>query len=222
MGTAKARLEFPLKGTRALIFYHLLNNDSNAIELEEKLGINESAVRRHLDTLTADGFATYYIDSSQVGRPKKMYRVSPAGRELLPKKTSVLLSMLTKRISEVYGKQALSSLMGLVTDDFAGYLRHRGKPIATGDKDRSLREMVRLFNDLGFMASLSKKEGEYLITYRNCVFHDAMAALDGHICEMHKKVLLRSLGNCKIESEKSIFKGDNNCLQRIQFGGRTQ
>ncbi|WP_309493629.1 helix-turn-helix transcriptional regulator [Candidatus Hecatella orcuttiae] len=205
------RLGVEIKGTRELIFTYLLQGDLNAIELEKKLGINESAVRRHLSILEREGLVSPYFDRSSVGRPKKKYRLTQLGRRILPKKSDVLVALLTRRITRIYGKQALRVLMEGLSEDLAGYfLPHLPK-----DGSRRLKKMVKLFDEFGFFTSLSKRGEEYIITYRNCVFGDVIPELNGLLCVMHQGAVARILNTDRIKLEKCIVRGDDLCSQLV-------
>lgn len=206
--------KIPIKGTRALIFAHLLRKDSNAIELEGLLGINESAVRRHLDVFEKDGFVTHYFKKLTVGRPKKIYRITPYGKKLLPKRIDLLFSILSRKIVDTYGAQALKKLMDQAADALAEYFLLKGTSHATGDAEQRLRRMVKVFNEFGFLASFSKDKGEFLVTYRNCAFSDAIPALGMQLCEMHRAAVVRTIGG-EIKWEKCIARGDDICTQRV-------
>lgn len=210
--------KIPLKGTRALIFNHLLENDASAIELKKKLRINESAVRRHLDILEREGLITHYFYRASVGRPKKLYRVTPVSKELLPNRSDVLLAILGRKVADTYGKKALKSLMNLVSEDLAQYFLPPTPMESQENAERHLEEMVRLFDEFGFVASLKKCNGEFIVTYRHCVFGGAIRAFNEQLCEMHRMTVARITGG-KVQLEKSIAKGDEICSQRVILVG---
>lgn len=211
----RGEVKIPIKGTRAAIFFHLLGRESTAVELEKILGINESAIRRHLDLLERDGIISHYFDRSSVGRPKKKYRITQLGRKLLPQKTEVLVSMLTRKIESTYGREALKSLVEGISDDLAEYFLPQLARRASEDIENCLKKMINLFNKFGFFASVSKKGEQYIITYRNCVFGDLLPELGGLLCEMHRRTVAKILGVGKVELEKSMGRGDPLCSQRV-------
>ncbi|MEM3421792.1 MAG: helix-turn-helix transcriptional regulator [Candidatus Hadarchaeum sp.] len=204
-----------LKETRAAIFYHLLNKDCTAIELKKKLAINESAIRRHLDVLERDGLVSHYFQRTSIGRPKKMYRVTPLGKKLLPKKTDVLFSLLVRKIMATYGEVTLKSMIVGISDDLAASFLSLVKYRQPENVEKRLKEIVRFFDDFGFFASISKHDTEYSISYKNCVFRDVLPELGGALCEMHRRTVVKMLGTGDIKLEKCIARGDSFCSQRI-------
>lgn len=58
------------------------------LEIAQKLGISEMAVRKHIQVLEKDGFITSSIQRQTKGRPSKLYQLTSKGEDLFPKNTS--------------------------------------------------------------------------------------------------------------------------------------
>jgi predicted ArsR family transcriptional regulator len=209
------KTKMPFKGTRATIFFHLVMKESSALELKSMLSINESAVRRHLDVLEREGVISHYFEKSSMGRPKKKYRLTEFGKRLLPQRTSTLVSLLTRNLVSTYGQEALRLLIDGMAKDLAGYFLPELAVQASGNTEDYLKNMIKRFNDFGFFATISKNDGEYIVTYRNCIFREALHELGGLLCEMHRKTVEKILGKGKIIQEKTIARGGEFCVQRI-------
>jgi len=205
----------PFKGTRAAIFFYLVRKESSALELKNALGINESAVRRHLDVLERDNVISHYFEKSPMGRPKKKYRLTDFGKRLLPQRTSTLVSLLARNLVNTCGQEALRLLIERTAKDLAGYFLPELAEQAGGNIENYLKNMIKRFNDFGFFATISKKDDEYIVTYRNCIFRDALHELGGLVCEMHRKTVEKILGEGRIKQEKTIARGDEFCVQQI-------
>lgn len=209
------KIKIPFKGTRAAIFFHLVRKESSALELKSVLGINESAVRRHLDALERDGVVSHYFEKSSIGRPKKKYRLTEFGKRLLPQRTSILVSLLTRNLVSTYGQEALGLLIERMAKDLAEYFLPELAHQAHENVEDYLKNMVNHFNNFGFFATISKHNNEYIITYRNCIFSDTLPELGGLLCEMHRKTVEKILGEGTVKQEKTIARGDEFCVQRI-------
>lgn len=183
-----------------------------AIELEKKLGINESAIRRHLDGLEKDGYVEHYFRKADRGRPKKLYKISEGGRHLFPNKNDVLLSYLSETISEEYGEENLKKLLSKTAEKFANRLSNEKQ-----DFEPKLKEFVKSLNRFGFYASLSEKKNGYCIEYRNCVFGQAGHNENDYLCNMHREIVEKALPEAKI-SGRSGEEGNRTCLHRIDIG----
>lgn len=206
--------ELPLNDTRASILTQLLGGELSAIDLEDELGINESAIRRHLDTLEQMGYVEHYFKKAKKGRPKKLYRISSAGRNLFPKKTHVLFILLARRVKKEEGENTLENLLSKVAEDFAERLSPE-KP--SKDRESLLRGFVNSLEKFGFYPSLNGGGDTYYIKYRNCVFGDVREELCDQLCKMHKQIVRNVLPRCELRLKKSIEKGDNQCVHEIKF-----
>lgn len=204
----------PLKETRASILTYLLGEDLTAIGLEEKIGINESAIRRHLNTLEQDGYAEHYFEKASRGRPKKLYTITSAGRRLFPQKTHLLFILLTRIVKEKYGEENLKELLSVVADEFADRLTPE-EPIE--DKEARLKEFVNSLDEFGFFPIFSKEDGVYYIKYRNCVFGEVIEELCESLCGMHRQIVRNVIPECEVEQVQGIGEGNNPCIHKITF-----
>ncbi len=215
MEYTEPQTELPLNDTRASILTHLLGGELNALDLEEKLGINESAIRRHLDTLEQMGYVEHHFKKAKKGRPKKLYKISSAGKNLFPKKTHILFILLARRVKEEEGENSLENLLSKVAKDFAKRLSP-DKPVK--DRKSLLTGFVNSLEKFGFYPSLDYEGGNVCyIKYRNCVFEDVREELCDQLCKMHKQIVKNVLPDCELTLEKSIERGDDQCVHKIRF-----
>ena len=208
---------YPLLGeTRRLLLVNLLGKDANAIELARKLGVNESAVRRHLDALEREGLVSSRFERRERGRPKKMFFLTADGRGMFPRKSGALLSLLIQKITRRYGEEEVSSLMSAVAKDFAEKLITKE---IRGDLENRLKQLVQLLDDYGFFTSLSKRGDKYVIEYRNCIFEDVIPQFRKYVCNIDEEVTRKVAGDVGIEWKERIAEGDKRCLQIISPSG---
>lgn len=210
----KEKMGMPLHETRASILVQLLSEDLSALHLEEKLGINESAIRRHLDILEGKKYVEHYFEKAPRGRPKKLYSITEKGRGVFPQKTHLLFSYLAKSIMVEYGEGSLRELLFSVADRFAARLTPE---LTAESKEERLKNFVEYLDKFGFYPKFAEKSGDYFVTYRNCVFGEITEEFRGQLCEMHREIVRRALPSCKIEQKKSRAQGDNVCIHRLCF-----
>ena len=210
--TNEQRLSSLLTGTRKSIVANLLGKDTTAVELATILKINESAIRRHLDSLEKEGFIISRFEISGLGRPKKLYSLTSQGRNLFPRKTRELLSFLIQRVTKRYGEKEVESLMLSVAKDFAKQLLPKK---VEGTLFNRLNLLVQLLDDYGFFTSLSRQDNKFVIEYRNCVFEDVISQFGKYVCKIDEEITREIAGNVKIEWKECIAKGDRRCLQVI-------
>lgn len=90
--------------TRSKILNLLLSQDLTALDISDRLGINESAIRRHLKNLENQELVDPYFKKVKKGRPKKYFSLTDSGEDLFPRETELLLTILIKHIQKKYGK----------------------------------------------------------------------------------------------------------------------
>lgn len=210
----EAKIKLPINETRASILVQLLSEDLSALDLEEELGVNESAVRRHLDILEREDYVGHHFEKASQGRPKKLYRLTQEGREIFPQKTPLLFSLLAKSIKEEYGEGDLQELLSSAADKLATRLASQ---ITSESREERLEDLVESLDKFGFYPKFTEKEGDYFITYRNCVFGEVTGELREQLCEMHRQIVRDVISGCKIEQQKSRVRGDNLCVHRLRF-----
>ena len=199
------RLPFLLTGTRKSILANLLGKDTTAGELATVLKINESAIRRHLDSLEKEGFVASKFEISGRGRPKKTYSLTSQGRGLFPRKTRELLAFLIQRATQRYGEKEVESLMLSVAKDFSKQLVTKK---IEGSLVSRLNQLVQILDDYGFFTSLSKQGEKFVIEYRNCVFEDVISQFGKYVCKIDEEITREIAGNVNIEWKECIAKGD--------------
>ena len=217
MKEKRASLKMPSENTRTEILKHLLGNSMTALQLKEILGINESAVRRHLQKLENRNLLEHQFEKASKGRPKKYYKLTEEGRELFPKETDLLMNILIKQLEKQLSESEMESLMEKVGDDIKDYLEPDKKE---EDTEKNLKELIDNFNRLGFFCSYKKHDDEYTIEYRNCIFSDVSRRFAKYICGIHKETMEDVLGeDIDFEQTSSILGGDEVCHQVIKKEG---
>jgi len=210
---ANKRLTAPFfGGTRKSIMINLLSKDTNSVDLAKKIGINESAIRRHLETLEKEGLVYSAFERHKRGRPKKIFSVTAYGKTFFPRKSKTFISLLVQNIIQRYGEKEMETLMSLVARDFVDLLITKE---ITGDLTNRLEHLVQLLNDYGFFASLSKRGNKYIIEYHNCIFGDIAPQFGMYLCKIDENVVKKIAGDVNIKWLKRIAKGDKKCVQVI-------
>lgn len=209
-----AKIKMPSKNTRTEILNYLIGNNLTALQLKDKLGINESGVRRHLQKLENKNLIEHHFVKASKGRPKKYYQLTENGLDLFPKETSLLLNILIKRLEEQLSEEEMENLMKKVGDDLGGYIKPESE---NEDTEAKLERLVDNFNDLGFLSSYKEDDDGYIIEYRNCIFSDVSKTFARYICGIHKDIMKDVLGeDIDFEQKSSILSGDEICQQKIK------
>jgi predicted ArsR family transcriptional regulator len=191
----------------------LLEEPQTAVEIAQKLEIFESAVRQHLQMLENAGLVTATFEQRGLGRPKKIFALSPSGAELFTRKYDVLLDLVIRKIGETYGPPALRSILlstarglsitlGVVSDD----LLYRER----------LRKVTDALDDLGFAAKLEEKDGKSSIISKNCILLRTAEANHDLLChKFHSELIRAALKRGRVELHECMVDGAPFCTHIV-------
>ncbi len=205
-------LKYPSENTRTEILDELLDRDLTALDIADILGINESAVRRHLNRLEKNGLIDSYFEKASKGRPKKYFEITEEGEKLFPKETELLLNILIKSLRDRMDEKGLKELSDVVAEELKKYFPEVDEEDGL---EKRIEKIVKGSDELGFYSSYGKEGDHYTIKHKNCVFGDLPAEQASWICSIHRKVVSDILGSVDIEQEKSMQEGDKICVQKV-------
>src|SRR5580700_11221750 len=96
-------------GTRLDILELLLKQELSSQSLALSLKVSPAAIRQHLGTLEALGLVSRRKVVTQPSRPTYLYRVSPQGMRVFPKRYDMLLALMIEVLSEHQGPGAVEA-----------------------------------------------------------------------------------------------------------------
>ena len=207
----------PHAGTRARVARSILENGpSTAAALGTRLGLTPAAIRRHLDTLQADGM----IEGRQArvhgyrgrGRPAKVFVVTDAGRDAFEQAYDDLAVGALRFLAETGGDE----LVGEFARRRVGELEERYRPMvdAAGPEDKA-RALARSLSADGYAASVETAptgSGEQLCQHHCPVAH--VAEQFPQLCEAETEAFARLLGT-HVQRLATIAHGDGICTTHI-------
>ncbi len=201
--------------TKKTILELLLEGPKTSGEIADKLQIQKSAVRIHLDSMQAQKAVRSYFKIVHLGRPRKIYELTESGRELFPRRYDLILSLIVKKIEETGGREQLKKIIKSIADDIAADIRERiEKNNGSGSFEKSLKMLNSVSNELGFISSVSKEGDEtYSLLSRNCILHKIALDNQDAICHgLHDRIIQKTLGgkvNADVELKECIALGNN-------------
>lgn len=200
------------EGNPGEILALLRGGRQQAQDLAAILGIDTSAVRRHLEGLRAEGL----VDAEDVvdgpGRPKKLYGLTLAGREVFPRDYALLLDLVLARVTKEGGREELERIMAQIAKDL-------GRGVQGKTTAERLDAMLALYNKLGFEASIEKRGDDLELVQRNCIFLKTARGDPPLLCKCFDEGIMRAaLPGSRITLAASLAIGDTHCRHRIQVG----
>jgi DeoR family transcriptional regulator, suf operon transcriptional repressor len=201
--------------TKKTILELLLEGPKTSGEIADKLQIQKSAVRIHLDSMQAQKAVISYFKIVRLGRPRKIYELTESGREIFPRRYDLILSLLIKKIEETGGEEQLKKIIRSIADDIAADIKDRiEKNNDSGNFEKSLKMLNSVSDELGFVSSLSKEGKEsFSLVSRNCILHKIALEHQDVICHgLHDRIIQKTLGgkvNADVELKECIALGNN-------------
>jgi predicted ArsR family transcriptional regulator len=189
---------------------------ATAADLSEALGLSPAAIRRHLDSLTADGRITAREQTSRAprgrGRPAKTFALTDAGRESFPHTYDDLASTALRYLSRVGGDRAVAAFAA----ERVAALEDRCRTAMDGAGDDPIARREALAAALsaeGYAASASAIAGGGQLCQHHCpVAH--VAAEFPQLCEAETQVISRLVGS-HVQRLATIAHGDGVCTTHI-------
>ena len=211
--------------TKQAILELLLEGSKTSGEIADKLQIQKSAVRIHLDSMQAQKVVKSYFKIVPLGRPRKIYELTESGRELFPRRYDLILSLIVKKIEEIGGREQLRKIIRSIADDIAADIRERiEKNNGSDNFENSLKMLNSVSIEMGFASSVSKEDNEtYSLVSRNCILHKIALKNQDAICHgLHDRIIQKTLGgkvNADVELKECIALGNNYSRHIITHKG---
>ena len=211
----------PFGETKEKILEMLLDGPKSSVEIADRLKIQKSAIRSHLESLQSEKAVTshFKLNIERMGRPRRVYELTEGGRELFTRKYEEILSLVLKKISETNGQEELRKIVESIADEIAEDLKHKIQ--RNGNFEEKIRILNQLTDEMGFISSLRKDEdGSFYITSKNCILHKIALKNQDIICHsLHDRIIKKSLdgenSDVKVELKDCIALGSNFSTHKI-------
>lgn len=199
--------------TRQVILNLLLDGPKTAGQITDKLKIQKSAIRSHLEILRAEQSIRSYFRVEGAGRPRKIYELTERGRELFPRSYDVILSHILQTIETAEGHEYIRKIIRSVADNIAQEIKDKIKN-SSADLEESVRILNTVSNEMGFMSSFYKEDDNtYSITSQNCIVHKVALSNQDAICHgFHDRIIQKAMEgkiNPDVNLRECIALGDN-------------
>lgn len=185
--------------------------------LAGQLGISAMAVRQHLYALRSKGLVVYQEERRAIGRPVKMWRLTPAAGSLFPDAHAGLTVNLLNAAEQTFGEEGVQRLISRCAAQQIKTYRSR-IPARDGLKNR-LQALTTLRNEEGFMAEAQPQpDGSFLLIQNHCPI-SAAAKVCRKLCDAELEVFRAILGeDVAIERAEHMVNGARRCVYRIRKG----
>ncbi|MBI4658741.1 MAG: transcriptional regulator [Verrucomicrobia bacterium] len=191
---------------------------SDSESLAAQLGISAMAVRQHLYALRAKGLVTYQEEQRPIGRPAKMWCLTPAAGSHFPDAHAGLTVNLLNAADQTFGGEGVQRLVTRCAQRQIADYRSR-IPVRSSLRAR-LEALVSIRNEEGFMAEVQRQpDGSFLLIENHCPI-SAAANVCPKLCDAEMEVFRAILGEgAAIERAEHMVASARRCVYRIRTGG---
>ena len=190
---------------------------SDSETLAAQLDISAMAVRQHLYALQTQRLVTYEEEQRPIGRPAKMWGLTPAAESHFPNAHAGLTVNLLNAAEQTFGPEGVQRLVNLsAKQQIADYRSHI--PARSSLRAR-LEALVSIRNEEGFMAEVQRQpDGSFLLIENHCPI-SAAAKVCPRLCDAEMEVFHAILGEgITIERAEHMVTGARRCVYRIRAG----
>lgn len=186
----------------------------DATTLAAPLNISAMAVRQHLYALQAEGLVTYEEQPQPMGRPAKLWHLTPAADRLFPHGYAELSVSLLTAMTETFGNDGLTQLLSTRTrQQIASYAESMPSRDTLATK---LKILADLRTHEGYMAEVKAlDDGSFLLIENHCPICTAANACTG-LCASELEVFQTVLGETvTVDRVEHILAGQRRCVYKV-------
>jgi predicted ArsR family transcriptional regulator len=214
MGNKQASKTSSVRTRRAIVKLLKQEGAMDALALSAQLQVTAMAVRQHLYELQQEGLVSYYEESRPMGRPAKLWQLTPAANRLFPDGYAELTLSLLDSMKEAFGEAGINRLLEIRTD--RQKLAYQAQIPKQEPLKQRLEALAILRTDEGYMAQIqSLGDGSYLLIENHCPICAAAIACTG-LCAKELEVFESVLGSdVAIARTEHIIAGERRCAYKV-------
>jgi predicted ArsR family transcriptional regulator len=182
--------------------------------LARVLGITEVGVRQHLARLHSDDLVAFDDQAGEVGRPKRMWRLTAKGHSRFPDTHGDLTVSLIQSIRSVFGEAGLDRLIDTrqqaMVANYRLALEHYPN---LGDR---VSVLARLRTVEGYMAECElQSDGSFLLIENHCPICAAAKTCQG-FCRSELELFQAAFGaDTSVTRQEHLLSEGRRCVYRI-------
>ncbi len=201
------------RGVRAelLIALKRTRHPLTAKELAEQFGLTPNALRRHLDTLEAEGLVRYRREVRGVGAPVHAYSLSESGEALLPRGHADVLTAVLESVRETAGSEGV---VALIRRQWAHLVEQVSPRLAELPLHERAQLLAELRSSQGYMAEATCADDRVVIREFHCAIRD-VAERFPEICAAEQEFVEQMLGT-PVERTCHMLAGCSSCAYTVR------
>ncbi len=199
---------------RAIVQYLKQEGATDAETLASHLNITAMAVRQHIYVLQKEGLVTYQKEARPMGRPAKLWELTPAADHFFPDRYAELTLGLINSMKEAFGEEGFDRLLEVRTRE--QIQAYRAIVPQHAPLQQQLEALAVRRTEEGYMAEVTAQaDGTFLLAEKHCPICAVATACTG-LCRMELEIFQAVLGNdVSIERIEHILAGDRRCVYLV-------
>ncbi|MNI28356.1 hypothetical protein D3C73_821300 [compost metagenome] len=189
----------------------------DVMALSSEFSLSGMAIRQHLNALQDEGLVSYEEEARPMGRPAKLWKLTPEANRFFPSGYSELSVSLIHSMKEAFGNTGLDKLLAVRNKNMQEqYLQFLGN--ASGVREK-LEKLADIRTNEGYMAEVQDHGDEgLLLIEKHCPICEAAAACIG-LCKNELNLFQNILGHdVHIERVEHLLSGGRRCVYRVIEG----
>ncbi len=188
--------------------------EQTAGQLADRLGITPMGVRQHLASLLDEKLVCYRDERRKVGRPARVWALTPTAAERFPDSHAELTVGLLDAMHEAFGDEGVDRLLAVRSrQQLKAYRAALPRPGAA--LDERVAALCKIRKAEGYMAEWSRDGDGFVLAENHCPICAAATACQG-LCRDELDIFRKLLGRrARVERTDHILSGARRCAYRI-------
>jgi predicted ArsR family transcriptional regulator len=179
-------------------------------QLTDALPISQMGIRQHLAILEAEDLVEYNREKQKRGRPLHIYRLTEQANNLFPTTYANFAVGLMNEVAKFNGPGFINKVF---QERMKSQLQTYQQRLQGKDLPGRVKELTRIRDEEGYMASFDENEDDYVLIEHNCPI-SVIAEEYPYVCEIELGLFRQSLGT-KVVREEHLMQGSHRCCYRI-------
>jgi predicted ArsR family transcriptional regulator len=185
----------------------------SAATLAAACAITPMGAHKQLAALAEQGLVQFADEAAGPGRPKRVWRLTPAGHGRFPDRHGDLAVQLLRHAAEHLGPQALETLIAARETETG--LQYQARLAGLPTLEARVHALAALRAEEGYMARVEPDAGGWLLLEDHCPICAAATACQG-FCRSELALFRHCLAPARVERSEHLLAGARRCAYRIQ------
>ena len=205
----------PGSGRKGVLYVIKTKGPQTAARIAKRLGVTPMAVRQHLAVLEAEKLVDFTEDRRKVGRPARLWRLTPGASVQFPDHHAELAVGMLQAIQSAFGDEGIDRLTDERTRQQAESYRAR-MPAPNAPLGDRVAMLARIRREEGYMAeSRHNRDGTIELVENHCSIADA-ARICSKLCGGELSLFRTLLGDgVTVQRTEHILSGGRCCSYSI-------